>query len=152
MCRNVEPPLQRLEHLLHAWVIFGILPLFALVNAGVIIESGPFLDVVQRRECLGIIAGLFIGKQLGVFGASWLAVKIGIAELPTAVNFRQIYGGAILCGIGFTMSIFISEISFGEPAFLTSAKVSVLLGSFISGIVGMIFLSCLPAARKQDGH
>ena len=116
------------------------------------IESGPFLDMVQRRECIGIIAGLFIGKQLGVFGASWLAVKIGIAELPSTVNFRQIYGGAILCGIGFTMSIFISEISFSDPAFLTSAKVSVLIGSFISGVVGMIFLSGLPAPRERDGH
>jgi NhaA family Na+:H+ antiporter len=147
MCQHVEPPLQRLEHAFHPWVAFAIIPLFALANAGVVIDGPLLAKALTGREALGIILGLFVGKQVGIFAASWLAVKSGLAEMPAGLSFKHLYGGAILCGIGFTMSLFIAELSFPDPAMLASAKVSIFIASVLSLVVGMVVLYGISKGR-----
>lgn len=149
MFRQVEPPLQRLEYVLHPWVIFGIMPIFALANAGVVLESSLLVKSVTSSQSLGIILGLFIGKQVGIFTATWLALRLRIATLPEGVNLKHIYGGSVLCGIGFTMSLFIAELSFMDrPDLLDEAKVSILIGSLVSGIIGATILFFVGASNK----
>lgn len=137
MCQHVEPPLQRLEHAFHPWVAFAIVPLFVLANTGVAIDGNLLAKALTSWEALGIIAGLFVGKQVGIFVAAWLALKIGFAEMPSGMNLKHLYAGAILCGIGFTMSLFIAELSFPDPAMLSSVKVSIFVASLLSLVVGM---------------
>jgi len=115
-----EPPLVRLEHMLHPWVAFGILPLFAFANAGVPL-AGLTLGALLEPVTLGIILGLFVGKQVGVLATTWAAVRLGLAKLPEGSSWIQIYGVAVLTGIGFTMSLFIGELAF--PAGDQSAAV-----------------------------
>lgn len=151
MFRQIEPPLQRLEHVLHPWVIFGIMPIFALANAGVGLNSTLLASAATSNQSLGIIFGLFIGKQFGIFSATWLAVKIGIASLPNSVSMKHVYGGAVLCGIGFTMSLFIAELSFtGQPALLEEAKVSILAGSLVSGLAGAAILYFMGNSESEE--
>jgi NhaA family Na+:H+ antiporter len=133
----VEAPLQRLEHALHPWVAFLIMPLFALANAGVALGGGSGFD---GRVILGIVLGLIVGKQVGITLAAWLAVRSGLAELPPGVGWRHVYGVAWVAGIGFTMSLFIANLGFADPALLDSAKVGVLTASAIAGSVGVLLL------------
>lgn len=140
LCVSVEPPLQRLEHLLHPWVAFIIVPLFALANAGIAIQWDTLGRSLASQEGLGIILGLFVGKQLGIFFASWIAIKSGFADLPKDLSFHHVYAGAVLCGIGFTMSLFIADLSFASPELLDRAKLAVLSGSLLSAVVGMVLL------------
>ena len=137
LCHSVEPPLQRLEHVLHPWVAFVIVPLFALGNAGIAVQWSALWTALGSREGMGIILGLFLGKQIGIFSATWLAVKAGVADLPSDLSFRHVYAGAILCGIGFTMSLFIADLSFAAPELLDRAKLAVLFGSLVSAVVGI---------------
>lgn len=131
---------KEMEHDLHYWVAFFILPLFAFVNAGVDLK-GLSPSALMGDVSLGIMLGLFLGKQLGVFGFSYLAIKIGLASLPQESNFKQLYGVAILTGIGFTMSLFVDSLAYNDTEFFYYAdKLAILLGSFLSGIVGYIFL------------
>jgi len=133
-------PLKEIEHALHPWVAFAILPLFAFVNAGLDLRT---LSPIQMgaNVPLGIMLGLFIGKQVGVFGLSWLAIKAGLAELPQASSWRQLYGVSVLTGIGFTMSLFITSLAFENDAlFQYTDKLAILVGSLLSGIVGFILL------------
>ena len=133
-----EGLVKKMEKSLHPWVVFGILPVFAFANAGVSLRGITF-DALLDPIPLGIALGLFVGKQIGVFGASVLAVKTGIAQLPKGVNWAQIYGLSILCGIGFTMSLFISSLAFetsGGIAYLTDSRIGILLGSFLSAGLG----------------
>ena len=132
-------PLRRLEKALHPWVSFLILPLFALANAGVSLEGG-FGSVLTNRVTMGIILGLVIGKQVGVTLFSWLAVRMGLAELPSGVGWRHLYGVSWLAGIGFTMSLFIGGLAFTDASHLAMAKVGVLAGSVIAGLVGAFLL------------
>ncbi|NOX87455.1 MAG: Na+/H+ antiporter NhaA [Calditrichaeota bacterium] len=133
-------PLKEIEHNLHFWVAFLILPLFAFVNAGVNIGQISFSQMAGSVP-LGIILGLFIGKQLGVFGFSWFAIKFKLAKLPKDSNWVQLYGVSILTGIGFTMSLFISSLAFKDDSvFQYTDKLAILVGSFISGIVGYLML------------
>lgn len=136
MVEDVETPLQRLEHALHPWVTYAIIPLFALANAGVALGSGVNFD----RVSLGVAAGLVLGKQVGVLGAAWLAVRARISELPENVTWLQIYAAAWLAGIGFTMSLFISELAFGSGPELESAKLGILLASLLAGGIGYLLL------------
>ena len=134
-------PLQNLLHALHPWVAFAILPLFAFVNAGVSLEGmtpGSLLQPVP----LGIVLGLFVGKQLGVFGFAWLSIKTGIATLPDKVSMSQIYGTAILCGVGFTMSLFVSGLAYEELGigYTRSDRLGIIVGSLLCGVVGFIAL------------
>ena len=131
---------KELEHDLHYWVAFFILPLFAFVNAGVDLRnlsaSALFSDV-----SLGIMCGLFLGKQLGVFVFSYIAIKLGIAKLPSGSNFAQLYGVAILTGIGFTMSLFVNTLAYNDTdLFHYADKLAILLGSCFSGLIGYLFL------------
>ena len=142
-----ERPLERLEHALHPWVAFLILPIFAFSNAGVSF-AGAGLDALLAPLSLGIVAGLVIGKQLGIFGACWLAVKAGWARLPEGVGFRHVYGLSCLAGIGFTMSLFIGNLAFVDPQQIAAVKFGVLGGSLVSAITGIVVLR-FASPRKQ---
>ncbi len=136
---QLETPLVRLEHALHPWVAFFIMPVFALANAGVALGAG-MAEMVTSAVSLGIILGLFAGKQVGVLAFAWLAVRSGLAALPAGVGWRQVWGAALLCGIGFTMSLFIAGLAFHDPEQLSAAKVGILLGSLVSGCAGALVL------------
>lgn len=147
-------PLKKMEHALHPYVAFLILPLFAFANAGISLE-GVSLSGLTSMLPLGIALGLMIGKPLGIFTASYLAIKAGMATMPEGIGFRQIFAVSVLCGIGFTMSIFISSLAFvGAPEdFSTYSRLGILLGSTISAVVGYMMLSrSLPSAvAKENG-
>lgn len=132
-------PLHRAEHGLHIWVAFLILPLFAFANAGVSLKGVSLSDVLAPLP-LGIALGLFLGKQIGVFSISWLAVKLGLAKLPTGANWCQVYGIACLTGIGFTMSLFIGTLAFEGDETLNAVRLGVLMGSLASGLAGYVLL------------
>jgi NhaA family Na+:H+ antiporter len=138
-------PLQNLLHDLHPWVAFGILPLFAFVNGGVSLE-GMSLRSLLEPVPLGIVLGLFLGKQIGVFSFAWLSIKTGIAKLPDQVSMAQIYGTAVLCGVGFTMSLFISSLAYEEVGvgYAQSDRLGIILGSLLCGILGFAVLKLFP--------
>ena len=140
LCEEVQAPLQRMEHALHPWVTYGILPLFALANAGVQLPWGHFSTALGQPLTLGIIAGLFLGKPIGITLAAWAAVRAGWAKLPEHVSWRQIHAAGILSGIGFTMSVFITLLAFQEPKQVSFAKLGILLASGLSAIVGVALL------------
>ena len=132
-------PLHRLEHGLHPWSAFLIVPLFGFANAGVSF-AGLGMEHLLAPLPLGIAAGLFLGKQAGVLGALWLCVRLRISARPAGANWRQIYGVCILCGIGFTMSLFIGGLAFADPILMDEVKIGVLGGSLLSAIVGYLIL------------
>ena len=132
--------LKEMEHDLHYWVAFMILPLFAFVNAGVDLKSIS-IEEMAGPVPMGIMAGLFIGKQVGVFGFSWIAIKMGIASLPENSNWTLLYGVSVLTGIGFTMSLFVDSLAYNDTQLYHYAdKLAILLGSFLSAIVGYLIL------------
>lgn len=137
-----ESPLEKLEHILTKPVNFLIVPLFALANTNITFHA-DMLGGLSSSLGLGIILGLFFGKTIGIFITCWLCVKSGLAQLPELANWKHIAGVAMLGGIGFTMSIFISILSFNDPLHVEEAKFAVLIGSLISGICGYVFLSLL---------
>jgi NhaA family Na+:H+ antiporter len=139
-CEKILTPLQRFEHQLHPWVAFLIIPVFALANAGVTIAGMDFIAALTSSVSLGIILGLFIGKQIGIFIFSFAAVKFKLASLPYGVSWKNLYGAGILAGIGFTMSLFIAGLAFTNPELLDLAKIGILSGSLLSGIIGYVFL------------
>lgn len=144
----VQAPLQRLEHYLHPWVIFGIMPLFAFANAGVSL-SGDLSEVFTHPVTLGVAFGLILGKQLGITLFSWLAVRSGLAAIPSRVSWRQIYGAGWLGGIGFTMSIFIASLAFDDdPRILSIAKIGILTASLIAGASGFLILKKIGSASE----
>ena len=137
-------PAVRLKHSLHPWVAFGILPLFALANAGVDL-SGFTLAALFAPVPLAIAAGLFAGKQLGVFAAVWASVRVGLVALPAGATWAQVWGVAVLCGIGFTMSLFIGVLAFpGDAAHLNDVRLGVLSGSLLSAVAGYAILRLAP--------
>jgi len=129
----------KLQHFLHKPVAFLIMPIFALVNTGIILR-GTWMDGLAAPNALGIIAGLFIGKPLGIFLLSLLGVKLGFAQLPESISWKQIIGAGFLGGIGFTMSIFITLLAFQDPALVQSSKIAILFGSFFAGTIGFLIL------------
>lgn len=138
---QVETPLQRAEHTWHLPVAFLVIPIFALINAGIPIEFSQLGQVLGHPVTLGVLAGLVLGKFIGITGASWLALKLGIAQLPAGTYFAQIAGVGLLGGIGFTMSIFIAELGFlHEPEFLLMAKTGILAASLLSGVAGLAWI------------
>jgi NhaA family Na+:H+ antiporter len=148
LAEHAQTPLQRLEHDLHPWVAYAIMPIFALANAGVVLGGG-FLSAVTNPISLGVIFGLIIGKQIGITLFSWLVVKSKLADLPEGVNWRHIYGVSWLAGIGFTMSLFISSLAFGISPELETAKSGILLASLIAGIVGFFLLRSTPQSEAS---
>ena len=142
-------PLKEIEHNLHFWVAFLILPLFAFVNAGVDVTQIS-LNQMAGPVPLGILLGLFIGKQLGVFGFSWIAIRLGLAKLPEGSNWLQLYGVSVLTGIGFTMSLFITSLAFtNDSLFQFTDRLAILLGSFASGILGYLVLRGAGKSRSS---
>ncbi|MNJ09122.1 Na(+)/H(+) antiporter NhaA [compost metagenome] len=139
--KRYASPLKHLEHVLHPWSAYLILPLFAFANAGVSLDGIQLSDLLSPVP-MGIILGLFIGKPLGIFTISWLSVKLGIAQLPSGVNFRQIFAVSILCGIGFTMSMFIASLAFehGGLDYGSYSRLGILVGSTLAAVIGFIAL------------
>lgn len=140
--KNFNSLLHHLIHQLHPWIAYGILPLFAFANAGLSFSNISLATLLHPLP-LGIIVGLFFGKQLGIFGASWLAVKTKLAKLPYQVNWWHIYGTALICGIGFTMSLFIAGLGFRENELTSLVRLGVFTGSILSGVAGYSILSLL---------
>ncbi|EGR1106471.1 Na+/H+ antiporter NhaA [Vibrio cholerae] len=139
--KGEHSPLKHLEHALHPYVAFAILPVFAFANAGISLQ-GVSLAGLTSMLPLGVALGLFLGKPLGIFSFSWAAVKLGVAKLPEGINFKHIFAVSILCGIGFTMSIFISSLAFGQAneAYDTYARLGILMGSTTSALLGYSLL------------
>ena len=141
---SATSPLHRLEHGLHRWIAFAIIPLFGFANAGVDLRAMTAEQLAAPLP-LGIAAGLFLGKQVGIFGSVWLAVRLGLAGPLRGATWLQVYGVAILCGIGFTMSLFIGGLAFpGDLLLIEEAKVGTLMGSLASALAGFILLRFAP--------
>jgi Na+:H+ antiporter, NhaA family len=143
---KLEPPLHELEHALHPWVVFAIMPIFALANAGVPL-GGSIGEALTSPVALGIVAGLVVGKQLGITLFAWLAVKSGISELPEGIEWRHVYGASWLAGIGFTMSLFITDLAFSEGSLVDAAKLGILVASLVAGVVGWTILRGASSAQ-----
>jgi len=144
-------PLHRLEETLHPWVAFFVMPVFAFANAGVALTGLSLADLLAPIP-LGIALGLFVGKQVGVFGFAWVATKLGICRLPDGVGWMHVYGAALLAGIGFTMSLFIGTLAFADPEHAAAVRLGVLSGSTLSGLAGYAVLRFLavPANTQQE--
>ncbi|MDE0844276.1 MAG: Na+/H+ antiporter NhaA [Psychrobacter pacificensis] len=132
-------PLEELEHDLHNTVAFGILPIFAFANSGISLEGAGLAELFHSVP-LGIAAGLFIGKQLGVMIMCWLIFKLGISTMPKGMNYKQIYGAALLCGVGFTMSLFIGGLAFAGDTTMFDERLGIIMGSIVSGVAGYLML------------
>ena len=137
---DMTSPLHRLEHGLSPWVAFLIVPVFGFANAGVSFGDMTFA-MLLAPVTLGVALGLFVGKQIGVFGAAFLAIRLRLASLPVAASWAQLYGVSLLCGIGFTMSLFIGLLAFSDPILQQEVKVGVLLGSLASALCGAAVLA-----------
>ncbi len=147
---SATSPLHRLEHALHPWVAFAIVPLFGFANAGVDL-SGLTAGQIFAPLPLGIAAGLFLGKQAGIFGSVWLSVKFGIAGKLRGATWLQVYGVSLLCGIGFTMSLFIGGLAFpGTPLLVEEAKIGILMGSLVAAITGYAVLRLAPLHPQHE--
>ncbi|EGR4343239.1 Na+/H+ antiporter NhaA [Vibrio cholerae] len=139
--KGEHSPLKHLEHALHPYVAFAILPVFAFANAGISLQGVSIAGLTSMLP-LGVALGLFLGKPLGIFSFSWAAVKLGVAKLPEGINFKHIFAVSVLCGIGFTMSIFISSLAFGQAneAYDTYARLGILMGSTTAALLGYSLL------------
>ena len=145
-------PLRRLEHALHPWVAYGIMPVFALANAGVTVPAGQVGAILASPIALGIVLGLFFGKQIGIFGTTFVLARLGIGALPVdAGGRRSLWGVALLGGIGFTMSLFVGGLAFRVEAMTDVSKAAILAGSLISGLAGAAVLASVPEPVARDG-
>ncbi len=147
--RDGDSPAHRLEHALTGWVAYGVLPLFGLANAGLRFDAltpgalaGPMV--------LGIVFGLVFGKQIGVFGATWIGHRLGLLHLPAQLNWRLVYGASLLCGIGFTMSLFIGHLAFPEAVRQSELRAAVFFASVFSALAGLLVLWCATPARRRE--
>jgi len=146
---GVETPMQRLQHLFHQPVALLVIPVFALANAGVQIPFESLGDALRQPVTLGVILGLVLGKFVGIAGSAWLALQLGVGQLPAGTRFVQVAGVALLGGIGFTMSIFIAELGFAaHPEMLVQAKIGILCASLCAGVLGYVWL--LAASRAKQ--
>lgn len=139
------------EHALHGWIVLFVMPMFAFANAGVPLE-GLSWELLTQPLTLAIILGLFVGKQIGVFGAAYAAIRLGLAEGPRTASMMQLYGVSLLAGIGFTMSLFIGALAFIDPEHQTLVRIGVIFGSLLSGIAGAVVLglaSKQPVDKKE---
>ena len=145
-----DSPVRRLEHKLHPWVAFGVLPLFAFANAGISFSGLAWEDLLSPVT-IGIAAGLFVGKQIGIFFISWVGIKCRIARMPHGANWRGIYGIGLVAGVGFTMSLFIGTLAFGDLGghYPEMVRLGVIVGSFLSGLLGYVVLRLTFPHREQ---
>jgi NhaA family Na+:H+ antiporter len=140
LIEHVAAPLQRLEHALHPWVAFVVMPLFALANAGVALD-GDLAASAAHPVTLGILLGLVGGKVIGIVGFAWLATAIGIADLPRGITWRHVTGAGMVAGIGFSMSLFIASLAFGDSPLLDNAKIGILAASLVAAVAGALVLA-----------
>ena len=147
--KAVQSPLHRTEHGLSGWVTFVILPLFALANAGIDFRNADVGSSLGNSITLGILLGLVLGKFAGIAAFSWLAIKLGFARLPSEVTWGQLLGAAWLGGIGFTMSLFISQLAFTDPNHLELAKIGILFGSLVAALMGLVWLLVSTSGHQQ---
>ncbi|MBI5946996.1 MAG: Na+/H+ antiporter NhaA [Chloroflexi bacterium] len=140
LAREAETPLDRLERLLHPWVSYGVVPVFALANAGVAISAGSVTDALGSSAGAGAALGLLIGKPVGIFASSWLAVRMGLAALPVGVGWRHIGGAGLVAGMGFTVSLFITALAFEDPTVIDDAKIAILVATIAAGSAGYALL------------
>lgn len=153
LAENVQSPQQRIEYKLHPWVTFLIIPLFALSNAGIDFGEISFTESISSSATLGVLFGLVLGKFIGISLFSWIGVRLGVCQLPTGVGWRHLLGAAWLAGIGFTMSLFISQLSFSDRALVEEAKLGILLASVISALIGLAWLyACGNKRDSEIGH
>ncbi|HXX79958.1 MAG TPA: Na+/H+ antiporter NhaA [Thermodesulfovibrionales bacterium] len=148
-CHDVETPLQRLEHSIHPWVAYLVIPLFALANAGLTFGTIDIAHAFTSPVTLGVGLGLLFGKPIGIVLFSYLFTRKNLSSLPAGVSWPHLIGAGILGGIGFTMSLFITSLSFSDPLMLDFAKVGILIASFISGVVGIAFLYVFSVRQKE---
>lgn len=152
LVEETQSPLEKSVEILHPWVNFLIMPIFALVNAGVVLKGVDLQSVFSHQVTLGVLAGLVLGKPIGIVVTCWLATKAGVAELPRGVTWLQILGVGCLAGIGFTMALFVSHLSFKLPGFETYSKVGILSASLLSAILGSIILLIVGSRLKQQAR
>ncbi|MGZ9167205.1 MAG: Na+/H+ antiporter NhaA, partial [Anaerolineales bacterium] len=141
-------PSYKLQHFLHKPVAFGIMPIFALANTGIPF-SGRWFEGLTTSNSLGVFAGLFLGKPIGIFAASWIAVKTGLSQLSADLSWKHILGAGFLGGIGFTMSIFITLLAFEDPEIIQNTKIIILLSSLLAGCAGFLILNRQPSNRSD---
>jgi NhaA family Na+:H+ antiporter len=151
LTESAQAPMLRMEHALHPWVAFLIVPLFALSNAGVRID-GDLGATITEPVVLGVLVGLVLGKQLGITLAAWLVVRLGLAALPDGVTWHHIYGVAWLGGIGFTMSLFVGDLAFGDSPTLPLAKIGILGASIVAGLGGYLILRLVSRGRSVSAR
>jgi NhaA family Na+:H+ antiporter len=149
--REAVSPVERHQSTLHPWVAYGIMPLFALANAGVNIRDVAIADATSARLMLGIVLGLGLGKPLGIGLASFVSVRLGVCALPRGVGWAGILLVGIVAGIGFTMAIFIAGLAFANPATLGAAKLAVLVGSLLAAACGVLFGKVMLPAQPPAG-
>ena len=150
LSRGSEAPLDRLEHMLAPWVSFLIVPIFALANAGVVVTGGSVSDALSSGVSWGVMLGLIIGKPVGIFLFTFLAVRIGLANKPQGVRWLQLFGVAILGGVGFTVALFITELAFDAEVLTNDAKMGILAGSIVAAVIGYTFLRLIPAGDTPE--
>lgn len=146
---TINCPLKKLEHALHPWVAFGVLPIFAFANAGVPFSGMGFKDLLDPVT-LGIIVGLFIGKQIGIFCVLFVTIKLGLSPKPNNANWWQLYAVSLLCGIGFTMSLFIGGLAYDGVEMQASVRMGVLVGSILSATLAYVILRYGPTNMRTD--
>ena len=140
--KKVESPLQRMENNLHHFVTFVVLPLFAISNSGVIIDSS-INNIFNNSLAIGIILGLFVGKPIGIFLFSFFACKIGIASIPSDLKWTHILGVGFLGGVGFTMSIFVNGLAFDSQTFIATSKIAIFIASIFSALFGYMVIKLI---------
>ncbi|HBY06902.1 MAG TPA: Na(+)/H(+) antiporter NhaA, partial [Chloroflexi bacterium] len=150
---SIESPLHKLEHDLHPSVVYGILPLFAFANTGISFQGLSFASLLNPIP-LGIAIGLYFGKQIGVFGFVWLAIKLRLANLPDGANWLGLFGVATLCGVGFTMGLFVSSLAFEQvgTGLAIDNRLGILLGSLLAGVTGYLVLRYAFPKGKSVGN
>jgi len=150
LTRGTESPLDRLEHRLHPWVSYGIVPIFALANAGVVLSGGVVSDAAGSAIAMGTILGLVVGKPVGILLACLIMLKLKFATLPANAGISHLIGVGMLAGIGFTVSLFIAGLAFDDPALTNEAKIGILAASVCAGILGFVYLFILPGEPATD--
>jgi NhaA family Na+:H+ antiporter len=146
LSKEAVSPLVRIEHALLPWTSFVIVPIFALANAGVDLSAESLGDALTSRVTLGVIVGLVVGKTVGIWAASLLAVRVGVARLPAGVDLRHVLGAGAVAGIGFTVALFITELAFDDAALRDEAKIGILIASVLAGLLGWFLLRLAPTA------
>jgi NhaA family Na+:H+ antiporter len=152
LARESQPVLDRLEHALHPWTSYVIVPIFALANAGIALNGNAIADAFSSRVALGVILGLAVGKPLGILLFSWLAVQARVATLPGGVTWGYIFGAGLIAGVGFTVSIFITDLAYADPVLIERAKIGILAGSVAMALLGLALISAIARSVKGENE